>query len=174
MRYASVRMHWRHMVASLCICVCICVYLYMVYVCNSDFLKVTKPKRWQMQYRHSATIPRTYNVIVVKQFWKKALLTIYGMICSPWMPLWHVPDSPEDNLLATDLATWNLDQYNRYSCWQQNYAITMLPRTSHNNFATCPDCQELALLIGLLKVINARMLLTTHLPTSTICLHGVL
>ena len=24
------------------------------------------------------------------------------------------------------LATWNLDQYNSYSCWLQNYAANML------------------------------------------------
>ena len=38
---------------------------------------------------------------------KKALFTIYGVICSPRMPLRCVPDSPEDKSAATNLlATW--------------------------------------------------------------------
>ena len=50
------------------------------------------------------------------------------------------------NLLTIDfLATWHLDQYNRYNCCQQNYAVNMLSwwtessLASHNNFGTYPD-----------------------------------
>ena len=50
------------------------------------------------------------------------------------------------NLLVIDfLATWHLDQYNRYNCCQQNYAVNMLSwwtessLASHNNFGTYPD-----------------------------------
>ena len=33
-------------------------FMYL-YVCNTDFSKVTKTKRWQIQYRHSTTISQT-------------------------------------------------------------------------------------------------------------------
>ena len=83
--------------------------------------RLLKTKRWQMQCRHSTT-----NLIVL-DFWIKAWFSIYGILCSSWMPLWCVPDSgsPKDKSAHNKSpCNWNLYQYcyiyNRYICWQQN------------------------------------------------------
>ena len=70
------------------------MYLY-IYVCNLDFLKVAKN-----QALMDAVQAQNNNIlnlhVIVLDFWRKALFTIYGQIWSPWMLLLHVPDSPED------------------------------------------------------------------------------
>ena len=82
--YALEHMRWRHTMVGLCI---------YVYICNSNFLKVTKNQALAnaVQAQHNNIL----NLIVL-DYWIKALFSSYGMICSPWTLLWHIPDFPED------------------------------------------------------------------------------
>ena len=70
----------------------LCVYLY---VCNSDFSKVTKN-----QALLNVVQPQHSNIsnLIVLDFWIKLgfVLQLYGMICSPRTLLWHVPNFPDD------------------------------------------------------------------------------
>ena len=86
-----------------------------LYVCNSDFLIVAK-------YQALANVVQAQrnNIsnLMVLDLWKKAFFTFYAVICSPWMPLWHVPDSPEDKP-ASNISL----QINSYADSKYIYAV---------------------------------------------------
>ena len=118
----------------------LCVYLY---VCNSNFSKVT-----ENQVLVNAVQAQCDNIsnLIVLDFWIKALFNVYGMIAHLKCHCGAFQTPQKTNLLTTDLfASWNLDQYNRCTCWQQNYALNKLSYigtessilANHNNFGTC-------------------------------------
>ena len=109
--YASVDMWQRHMVVGLRVYLCICMSVALI------SQRLLKSKSWQMQYRNSA------NLIILNNL-KKGLVCSLFYSVTPQTPLWHIPDCSQ-KIAADLLVTWNLDQYNGYSCWQQNYMYTV-------------------------------------------------
>ena len=144
----------------------ICHFVYL-YVCNSDFLKVAKTHVLVNAVKAQHNISRTLD------FWMKTLFTIYGVICSPWILLWCIPDSPEDKS-ASNKSPCNLEvQYNRYVqllaaklCSKQATLWSWIQSlASHNNYGTChADCSSACFTTTCRssKLFMCMLLLSTH------------
>ena len=125
---------------------CICV----LYDCSSDSSKVIKN-----QVLANAVQAQCNNIsnLIVLDFW----IMVCSLVMAWFAHLEHshgmFQTSQMTNLLAVGLlASWYSNQYNSYSCWQQNYAVNMLFQqtesslashlASHNNLDTRPDCSR--------------------------------
>ena len=128
--FNSTRKRSRTEVKLVQINLCALVRMLRRYVCSWT-------KCWRVYYRLSLVVSMAYRDPWL--FWIKALLTVYGVICSPWTLLWYIPDSPVDKSALDKYSSILKIGFRQQLCTGKNTVIALWAASSlagHINFST--------------------------------------